>query len=133
MAFALDNSVLVAWFVPSQANAYTRRCNRRARREVLVVPAFLEIEFANVMRVLVARAILSRHQAETALRHAARLPMTVDREPVAPRRLFELAERHAISAYDAAYLEVAERRGIPLATCDAQLARAAHATGRHLR
>jgi predicted nucleic acid-binding protein len=132
VAFALDNSVLIGWFVPSQANAYTRRCNRRARRESVFVPALWEVEFANVLRVLVGRKILSRHQAETAFRYAARLPLTVDREPVAPRRLFELGERHGISAYDAAYLELAERRGVPLATRDARLARAAHAAGLHL-
>jgi len=132
VAFALDNSVLVAWLVPSQANAYTRRCNQRARRESMLVPALWEVEFANVLRVLVARRILSRHQAETAFQHAARLPLGVDRQPVPPRRLFELGERHGISAYDAAYLELAERRGVPLATRDARLARAAHAAGLHL-
>ena len=79
MAMVLDNSVIFGWFIPSQATAYTRRCNERA--------------------------------------------------PVAPRRLFELAEEHGISAYDAAYLELAARRGLPLATRDANLARAGRAAG----
>ena len=132
MAFVLDNSVLMGWFVPSQANAYTRRCNRRARRETVFVPAFWEVEFANVLLVLVARRILALHQAGTALKHAARLPLSVDREPVAPRKLFELGERRGISAYDAAYLELAERRVVPLATRDARLASAARAAGAYL-
>jgi len=132
VAFVLDNSVLMGWFVPSQANAYTRRCNRRARRESVFVPAFWEVEFANVLLVLAARKILHPHQAEASLKHAARLPLTVDREPVAPRRLFELGERRRISAYDAAYLELAERRGVQLATRDERLARAARAAGVYL-
>jgi len=132
MAFVLDNSVLMGWFVPSQADAYTRRCNARARRESVFVPAFWEIEFANVLLALVARKVLAAHQAAAALKHAARLPLTVDRELVAPHRLFEVGERRGISAYDAAYLEVAERRGLPLATRDARLAAAARTAGAYL-
>jgi len=43
--------------------------------------------------------------------------------------LFALADRHGISAYDAAYVELAQRRGLPLATRDANLARAARGAG----
>ncbi len=129
MALVTDNSVVIGWFVPSQATAYTRRCNRRARREAVLVPALWETEFANVMLVLARRKILPRHQATAAFHHAERLPLTVDREPVAPRDLFILGERHDISTYDAAYLELAVRRGVPLATQDERLARAAAAAG----
>jgi predicted nucleic acid-binding protein len=132
VAFVLDNSVVVGWFVPSQADAYTRKCNRRARREAAFVPALWEIEFANVLLVLVSRRLLPRHQAEQAMRLAARLPLTIEREVVAPARLFELGERFRISAYDAAYLELAQRRGLPLATRDARLAQAARSSGAYL-
>ena len=129
MALVTDNSVVIGWFIPSQATAYTRRCNRRARREAVLVPALWETEFANVMLTLAKRKILSRHQATAAFHHAARLSLTVDREPVAPRELFVLGERHGISAYDAAYLELALRRGLPLATQDERLAHAAATAG----
>ncbi len=123
MALVLDNSVIIAWFVPAQATDYTRRCNQRARRETAVVPALWESEFVNVLLALVKLKSLPRHQAVTALHHAGRLPLTIDREPVASRRLFDLAEAHGISAYDAVYLELATRRGLPLATRDESLAR----------
>lgn len=129
VALVLDNSVIVGWFVKDQANDYTRRISRLARREELVVPALWETEFANVMAVLARRRILPRHQLATILGQAERLNLQVDREPVSPRTLFALAERHGVSAYDAAYLEVAERRGLPLATRDASLAGAARASG----
>ena len=123
---------MIAWFVPSQADAYTRRCNERARRESIFVPAFWEVEFANVLLVLVARKRLSRHQAEALMKHAARLPLAIDREPVAPRQLLDLGARHDLSAYDAAYLELAERLGLRLATRDEKLKRAARAVGAYV-
>ena len=129
MALVIDASVLVSWFVPNQTSDYARRVARRVRVEDVVVPAILEIEFANTMLVLKRRRKLAHHTVEAALSRAARLDFTVDREPVAPRALFSLGERHGISAYDAAYLELATRRGLPLATRDGSLARAARATG----
>jgi len=129
MAFVLDNSVIIAWFIPDQANDYTRRIDRRAEREQPLVPALWEVEFANVMAALLRRQVLARHQAAAILSRAERLELGVDRAAVSPRALFELTDRHGISAYDAAYLELAARRGLPLATRDANLARAARAAG----
>lgn len=129
MAFVLDNSVLIGWIIPSQASPYTRQCKLRAQREAVFVPALWEAEFTNVLLVLVIRKLLPRHQAVMAFSHVERLPLTVDREPVSPRRLFQLGERNGVSAHDAAYFELAERRGLPLATRDKLLARAARAAG----
>lgn len=129
MALVIDASVLVSWFVPSQASDYARRVARRARVEDVVVPAILEIEFANTMVVLKRRRVLPSHAVAAVLSRAAHLDFTVDRQPIAPRVLVALAERYGISAYDAAYLELAERRGLPLATRDGPLARAARAAG----
>lgn len=129
VALVLDNSVLVGWFVQEQANDYTRRIAQRARREELFVPALWEAEFANVMAVLARRRALPRHRVAVILGQAARLGLQIDRQPVPPRALFEIAERHGISAYDAAYLELAARRSVPLATRDELLAGAAHASG----
>ena len=63
------------------------------------------------------------------LGRAERLQLSIDRATVAPRALFALADRHGISAYDAAYVELAQRRGLPLATRDANLARAVRGAG----
>lgn len=129
MALVLDNSVLVGWFVPEQANDYTRRIAQRARREDLFVPALWEVEFANVMAMLSRRRALPPHQVAAILSRAIRLDLQIDRNPVSPRSLFAITERLGVSAYDAAYLELAERRGLPLATRDASLAGAARAAG----
>lgn len=129
MAFVTDNSVVVAWLIPDQSNDYTRRMDRRAAREQPVVPALWETEFANVMTVLLRRGVLARHQTDAILKRVERLQLAIDRTAVVPRALFEIAEQHGISAYDAAYLELAQRRGLPLATRDAKLARAAADAG----
>jgi predicted nucleic acid-binding protein len=60
---------------------------------------------------------------------AQALRLNVDREPVAMRVVDDLAALHALSAYDAAYLELALRRNLPLATLDDALLKAMTATG----
>lgn len=61
--------------------------------------------------------------------HAQGLCLHVDREPVAMTALDDLAARHSLSAYDAAYLELALRRNLPLASNDAALLKAMAAPG----
>ena len=129
MAVVIDASVAVAWFVPSQASNYADRIASRTRHEALVVPSLWEAEFANVMTVLLRRRVLARHQVASVLAKAERLNLVIDRDVAAARALFALAEQHGISAYDATYLELAQRRGLPLATRDANLARAGRAAG----
>ena len=129
MALVLDNSVLAGWFVPNQASPYTRRVAKLAEREMVMVPALWRIEFTNVMLVLERRRRLSHHEIAAILQRSTRLVFTADHEAVSPPALFALAEQHSISAYDASYLELAIRRGLPLATRDASLARAARAAG----
>ena len=129
MAVVIDTSVAVAWFVPSQAGSYADRIARRVRHEALVVPSLWEVEFGNVMTTLLRRKLLARHQVASVLAKAERLDLTVDRDVATARVLFTLAEQHGISAYDAAYLELAVRRGLPLATRDTSLARAARSAG----
>ena len=131
MAFAVDNSVVVAWFVESQANAYTRRARQRAEREELLAPQLWPVEFASVLRGLERRRLLTSHNVDRVAAGAMALEIALD--PAAPlRELITLSRRFSISCYDAAYLEVAVRRGVPLATRDSAFARAARAAGMFL-
>jgi predicted nucleic acid-binding protein len=131
VAFAVDNSVVVAWFVESQANAYTRRARQRAEREELLAPQLWPVEFASVLRGLERRRLLTSHNVDRVAAGAMALEIALD--PAAPlRELITLSRRFSISCYDAAYLEVAVRRGVPLATRDSAFARAARAAGMFL-
>ena len=128
MAFVVDNSVVVGWFVESQANAYTRRVRKRAEREELLAPQLWPVEFASVLRGLERRRLLSPHNVDRVAARVMALEIALD--PAAPlRELILLSRRFNISCYDAAYLELATRRGVPLATRDSTLARAARSAG----
>jgi predicted nucleic acid-binding protein len=129
VAFVVDNSVVIGWLVPAQATAYTRRILERVRREQVVVPSLWPVELANVMIVRRRRAAMTPAQIHSALQRIQRLRIAVDGAAVSPESLFSIGERHGLSAYDAAYLELAQRRGIPLATGDDRLKLAARAAG----
>lgn len=98
------------------------------------VPALWRLEVANVLEMGVRRG---RHDAafrDASLADLALLPIRTDPETdrQAWSATLRLAERHKLTVYDAAYLELAQRRGLPLATLDAELLRTANAEGVNL-
>lgn len=128
MACVVDNSVVVAWYVESQATAYTRRVRKRAEREGLLAPQLWPVEFASVLRGLERRKLATPHDVDRIAASVLALEIALD--PAAPlRELIALSRRFDISCYDAAYLELAMRRGVALATRDSTLARAARSVG----
>jgi predicted nucleic acid-binding protein len=86
----------------------------------LAAPELFDIEAAHVLRKLERRGVLSERDATDALTDIGNAPIA--RAPHVPlmQRAWEL--RHCISAYDAAYIALAEHLGVPLVTCDAKLA-----------
>ena len=128
MAFVLDNSVVVAWFFPSQATPYTYAIAKRLETEKAWVPALWQLEIANVLRSACARHRLDHAQARDIFDALGKLPIHVDQsDGPSGRQLFELAMRFKLSSYDAAYLELAMRLGLDLATQDQALKDAAEA------
>ena len=128
MAFVLDNSVAVAWFLPSQANSYTHAMAKRLETEKAWVPALWQLEIANVLRTACLRHKLAHTTAREIFDALSKLPIQVDQgDGPSGRQLFELAMRYQISSYDAAYLELAMRLGLDLATQDQALKHAAMA------
>ena len=129
MPFVADNSVVIAWFSRSQATAYTDRFYKKLEKDEVVVPSVWPYEFSNVLAVLERRKLLSAVLADEIIRNAARLVTRIDVPPAGPAVLLALARRFGLSAYDAAYLELAQRLGIPLAVKDSPLATAADRLG----
>lgn len=129
MAFVADNSVVIAWMTTSQANTYTRRLFIRAAREAVHVPAVWPFEFVNALWVMQRRKLMQPHQVDATLAQAQRLGLVIDAEPVDQAAILAAARRSGLLVYDASYLELAARRGLPLATRDASLARAARTAG----
>ena len=126
--FIADSSVGVAWAVHSQASAATDELlDRVAAGTPLVVPTLWPFEVANSLLVLLRRKKLLTAERDRAVAALACLPLVVDDDGprLALGRISELAAEHGLSVYDAAYLELAVRRKLPLASRDEALRKAA--------
>lgn len=129
MAFVLDNSVVCGWFLENQATAYTDAIIGRLRDERASVPALWELEFTNVLRTACLRQKLTAEAAQKVIAQIVSLPIDIDRHPVPASELLALSLRFGLSTYDAAYLELALRLQLPLASADGPLRSAALAAG----
>ncbi|MCH7564451.1 MAG: type II toxin-antitoxin system VapC family toxin [Gemmatimonadetes bacterium] len=131
MNFVLDASVALAWCFEDEADAYSDAVLESLIAGEAVVPALWPTEVTNGLATAERCDRLDRASAGEARRLLQALPIAVD--PLERRRVFEaialLAGTRALTTYDACYLELARRRGIPLATLDAALRRAAEAEG----
>jgi predicted nucleic acid-binding protein len=132
----LDASVAAAWLLHdgNAADAATaapllERLRNPAAQ--VCVPATWMLEMANVLARGEARGILAENQIHAFQALLAGLPVMVDAQTAARSftTTLELARRHALSAYDASYLELALRLQLPLATFDKDLRRAAMQAG----
>jgi predicted nucleic acid-binding protein len=134
-AFVVDASVAIAWVHPAQATTLTEAMlDALADGATLEVPALWPLEIANALVVLVRRRKLADDERSTALRWIGGLRVRVDHEMsgLAFSRLSELAVTHGLSVYDAAYLELAGRRGLKLGCKDGPLRAAATRAGLRL-
>ena len=129
MAFVADNSVTIAWFVASQANAATDALLDRASIEDVHVPVIWRAEFASALLTLTHNRRLAPTRVPAILDEIERLDFVEDAASPSVRLLVELARRHALSAFDASYLELALRLKLPLAARDTPLRRAAGRAG----
>ena len=127
MRFVLDNSVVVGWFLEDQATPYTDAVSVLLEQDQAVVPALWELEFANVLRTACRKQRLTADEAHQIIEQICALPILIDRETPGPAELLALALRYKLSSYDAAYLELALRLQIPIATKDEPLQAAAQA------
>lgn len=129
MRFVLDNSVVVGWFLEDQATPYTDAVSVLLEQDQAVVPALWELEFANVLRTACRKQRLTADEAHQIIEQICALPILIDRETPGPAELLALALRYNLSSYDAAYLALALRLQIPIATKDEPLQAAAEAAG----
>ena len=117
----LDASAAVDWLL--QTSAGQRIENRiYSRNETLHAPHLLDLEVTQVLRRLALQAVVSVHRADEAVRDLLDLRITRYPHLVLLPRIWQL--RHNLSAYDAAYIVLAEKLGAALVTGDARLASA---------
>lgn len=131
MNFVLDASVTLAWAFEDEGGEFAREVLARLETEEACTTALWPLEVSNGLLVAERRDRIDPGESARFTRLLLALPVVVD--PVDRRRVFEqtrsLARRHHLSAYDAHYLELAIRYGIPLATLDEGLRQAAKKEG----
>jgi predicted nucleic acid-binding protein len=120
-AFVVDASVGAAWFLPDEATAYTRAALAATATHLVWVPMLWLPEMTNLLHSAQRRRRITAAKRTELVAAAAALRLHVCRDPVSLLALDTLAADHALSAYDACYLELALRRRLPLATLDQDL------------
>ena len=130
-AGVLDASIAVSWCFEDEATRKTDALLDRVRDEGADVPALWHLELANVLLQAERRGRLSTSDVALRLELIGALPIATDNEAAARawREILPLARAEKLSAYDAAYLELAIRLGLPLFTKDAALGAAARRAG----
>jgi len=125
MSFIIDASVVIAWAFKEQ-HATAERALARIQTEEAIVPALWWYELRNVLVLGERKKRLAERETARFLRDISRLRITIDSSPN-EAQVLTLARRHRLTVYDAAYLELAGREALPLATLDEELAAAARA------
>ena len=127
----IDSSISIAWCFPDEQDEYSQSVLDALASGPAFVPYLWHLEVANTLLVGERRKRSTRANTVAWLGFLASLPIAVDEETKAHAfgTTLNLAREHHLSAYDAAYLELAMRRGLPLATLDDKLKAAAQAVG----
>lgn len=134
MSFVLDNSVAMCWLLadgkPADV-AYAEAVLDALREQQALVPSLWALEASNVIARAEAIRLLTEARSQAFIVLLQRLNIATDPATAvhALGDTLHLARRYKLSAYDAAYLELALRTGLPLATLDADLKKAAQAAG----
>ena len=130
-AFVLDGSITLVWGFDDEASDYAEAILRQIPGLQAFVPGIWPLEVANALLVGERRGRSTPADAARFLSILGTFPIDVDGETTshAWHETMHLARAHGLSAYDGAYLELAIRLGLPLATLDGKLKAAALAVG----
>jgi predicted nucleic acid-binding protein len=128
MPFVVDASIAVAWAFSDEASPEAAAALTALARDTAFVPVLWWFEIRNALVINERRGRLTEAKTAEFLRDLSRLQI-VERAAAQESEILRLARTHRLTIYDAAYLELAQREGIPLATLDTALAKAAQAEG----
>jgi predicted nucleic acid-binding protein len=130
-AFILDCSVTVSWFLSDEESSKYSVLLTEVATKGAIVPSLWSYEVANALLMAGRRNRISPQQIEKVLALLKDLPIKIDYESNHHiwQESLSLAEEHKLTAYDAAYLELAIRHKLPIATFDKALKQAAKNIG----
>jgi predicted nucleic acid-binding protein len=128
MSLVIDSSIVAAWCFADETSTLADRVLDRLNQQNAVAPELLWYEVRNALFAGERRKRLGSAAVDTFLTGLDALPIRLEKHPEGPP-LMRLARQHGLTIYDAAYLELASRTGLALATLDRALAAAARAEG----
>ncbi len=129
--FVLDGSVTLAWLFQDEQDPYADAIIAKLPDLEMLVPRLWHLEVANVLLIGERRNRCTQADTTQWLSYLSGLPIVLDVETEARAwsDTIALARQHGLTSYDASYLELAMREGVPIATLDAPLKAAAQAVG----
>jgi predicted nucleic acid-binding protein len=129
VSLVIDSSMTLAWYFEDEKTESSLAVLRRVADAGAIVPALWRLEVLNGLQVAVRRGRIDSAYRDASLADLQSLVIAID--PATNRHAWSatlrLCERFGLTPYDAAYLELAQRRQLPLATLDTALIRAARA------
>jgi predicted nucleic acid-binding protein len=130
-ALVIDSSAALSWCFEDEASSDSDALFEQVRDHGAVVPELWRLEVANVLLQAEKRGRITVADVAMRLELIGELPITTDNETIARawRQILPLARAEGLTTYDAAYLELAIRRGLPLMTKDTALIAAAGRSG----
>jgi predicted nucleic acid-binding protein len=131
LSLVLDSSVTLAWIYSGETTDAIRQVFDAVADSGAVVPALWRLEVANSLTIAVRRRRIDEELRRAALADLILLDITIDPDTDihAWGATLRLADRFRLTVYDAAYLELAQRRTLPLATLDEELRASGTALG----
>lgn len=130
-AFVVDASMALAWHFSDEELPHTMAIEELSDRSALIVPAHWFAEISNSLIVGERRRRATLAETAQFVSRLGDLDLQIDE--IAPEtyweRVIPLARAHKLTVYDTLYLELAERRGLPLASLDIELNAAARRVG----
>jgi predicted nucleic acid-binding protein len=125
----VDASIALTWCFEDEVTAETEAIRTRVDSEGAIVPGLWRLEVANTLLLAERRGRIDRSDVEQRLELLAALPISIDADIRAWTDTLLLARAERLTLYDAAYLELAIRQDVELATLDRDLRRAARKMG----
>jgi predicted nucleic acid-binding protein len=125
----VDASVALAWCFEDEAKAHTEAVLDLLADDTAIVPSLWELEVSNVLLLGERRGRLTESQTTRFVALLGQLPILVDSASTDMAAVIALGRQYTLTAYDAAYLALAQREGVPLASLDRKLREAAQVSG----
>lgn len=121
--FVLDCSVVLAWCLPDEQSDYAAQTLDLLLDQQAIVPPLWHLEVMNVLLMAQRRNRLEKDKISNILQTLSNLNISTDKKHIEINEpnFISFAVKHQITSYDAAYLYLARRENIPLATLDKKM------------